>query len=320
MSIIGAMVRRRQQRTKNAHFCILVNRKSGRYVKKPIEKLIAGIRRRGDHYTLLEPRTAMELYEQAGQMARHRKENKSAPANIQRWGKITALVACGGDGTFNLVARAAQDRNMPMGVLPMGRFNNIARHLLRTTDCTVALEKILAGSYRAVDAGIVNDQIFFGSIGLGLIPKMVELLKDHKRPRFGIGWSKLAHRAAEAVERRKTILKVDAFRFEVEPLLLNINMLSYSAGLKLSPASVGDDQKVEVIFDRDHDPDQLAHYVRMISRDSYLYADEIGLYRGAVINIQPTQGRILYLDGELLKLPGQSLDISISDRKLKVFC
>jgi diacylglycerol kinase family enzyme len=314
------MVRRRQQRTKNAHFCILVNRKSGRYVKKPIDKLVAAIRRRGDHYTLLEPKSAMELFEEAGQMARHRKESKSAPANIQRWGKITSLIACGGDGTFNLVARAAQDRNMPMGVLPMGRFNNIARHLLGTTDCQVALEKILAGGYRAIDAGRVNDQVFFGSIGLGLIPKMAVLLKEHKRPRFGLGWSKLAHRATELVNKRKTIVKIDAFRFEVEPLMLNVNLLSYSAGLRLSPASVGDDRRAEIIFDRDNDPDQLSHYVRLISREKYLYADEIGLYRGEVINVQPTQGRTLYLDGELLELPGQSLDISISDRKLKVFC
>ena len=314
------MVRRRQQRTKNAHYCILVNRQAAKYQKKPVDRLIAAIRGKGDRYTIVQPDSAMELYTQAGQMVKYRKESKSSPVPIQRWGKITALIACGGDGTFNLVARAALDKNIPVGVLPMGRFNNIARHLLGSIDLNVAIEKIVAGGYRTIDSGKVGDQLFFGSIGIGLMPSLANELKEHRTPRFGIGWSKLAARAAASVKAKKIILKIDAYRFEVKPLMLNINLLPYTVGLELSPASLADDRRAEIIFDRDGVPDDLSHYTRLIFKDKYLYGDKIGLYRGEIINVQPTKGRTLYLDGELLKLPDQSLEVSICEKRLKVFC
>ncbi len=285
-----------------------------------MEKLIAAIRKRGDRYTILSPSSAMELYSEAGKIVKHRNDSKSSPENIQKWGKITSLIACGGDGTFNLVARAAMEKNIPVGILPMGRFNNIARCLLGSTDCTIAIEKITGGAYHTIDTGRVGDQAFFGSIGLGLIPRLAGALVDHKTPRFGIGWSKLAIRAISAIKTKKTVLKVDSFRFEIKPLMLNVNLLPYSVGLHMSPASIPDDQRLEVIFDRDGVADDVSHYTRQIARDKYLYSDTIGLYRGELVNIQPTKDRLLYLDGELLTLPGPSLDISISPTRLKVFC
>ena len=34
----------------------------------------------------------------------------------------------GGDGTVNLVAQIALKADLPMGIIPLGRFNNIARN------------------------------------------------------------------------------------------------------------------------------------------------------------------------------------------------
>lgn len=314
------MIRKRTQRTKNAHYCILVNKTAAAYQKKPVERLTQVIKAKGGRYTVLEPDSAMELYTQAKAMVQSSKADKPVPAAVSRWGDVTALVACGGDGTFNLVARAALSANIPIGVLPMGRFNNIGRSLCPVASPEAGIIKIMNGKYRTVDVGLAADQIFFGSVGLGFIPHLAKELEGRKIPRFAIGWSKLAAKAASNVKSVKTIIKIDAFRFELRPMILNINLLAYSVGLPFSSASLPDDGHAEIILDRGDSSEEFSAYIRNIFKNNYYYGDSISLYRGKEISIQPTKGRTLYLDGELIELPTEYLEIRISDKKLKVFC
>jgi len=319
-SYYTGMVRKRHIKSKNAHYCILVNKAAAGYQRKQIKTLIDAIRQSGGNYTLYEPTSAMDLINQSMVAVGKRRPNRDYPAPDQRRGPITALVAAGGDGTFNLVARAAVKAGIPIGGLPLGRFNNINRFLCAGVDFSAAVRKIVDGKYRQVDTATVANQIFIGSIGLGFIPKLAELLEEKKTPRFALGWSQLGAKAAAQVKPVKTVIKIDAFRFEVKPLILNINLIPYSVGLPLSPSSLSDDGHAEIIFDQGNMAGEFSGYTRLICKRKYMYGNEVRLYSGQDINIQATQGRKLYLDGEIIELPGNSLEIKINRNELKVFC
>jgi diacylglycerol kinase family enzyme len=228
-------------------------------------------------------------------------------------------VACGGDGTFNLVARAALRADIPVGCLPLGRFNNIARSLNPTADPDKAIEKIISRGYRTIDTATAAGLPFFGSVGLGFVAKLLEQLQKQDVPRLSFGWSQLGARAASEVRLKRTILKVDAFRFEIRPIILSINLLSYSAGLPLTPASIPDDGLAEVVFDQGNNAGSFSAFTRLTLRKKYLYGDDVRLYRGRAITCQSVKGSTLYLDGELIELPDDTLEIRISDKKLHVF-
>jgi diacylglycerol kinase family enzyme len=133
-----------------------------------------------------------------------------------------------------------------------------------------------------------------------------------------MGWSKLGAKAASGVEFKDTILKVDSFRFEIHPAILNIHLLSHAAGLPFSSASVPDDGHAEVIFDTNPENGNFSTFTRLIHNGKYLYGDEVRLYRGNVISMQPVKGRTLCLDGELIKLPTDYFEVKIDEKKLKV--
>jgi hypothetical protein len=61
---------------------------------------------------------------------------------------------------------------------------------------------------------------------------------------------------------------------------------------------------------------QYSSFVRQIFKRNYLYGKGINLYRGRSILCQPTQGRTLYLDGELVTLQTNSLEISFHGKQL----
>lgn len=314
------MRRRLQQRTKRKHFALLVNRAAAGYQQKAVERFVAEARKQGGSYTVYEPTSALSLLKQAEVAVGLRRANAECPAPFERGGPVTALVACGGDGTFNLVARVALKAGVPVGLLPMGRLNNIYRSVYGQTDINSAVKKIIGGGIRRIDSATAANLPFFGSAGIGLGPRLMEALEGRSVPRLALGWSQLAARAAAEVVAEDTVLKVDAFRFDFRPIILNINLLSYSAGLPLSPASVFDDGRVEVIFNQAGDAGNLSGYVRLIHKGKYLYGEAVRLYRGEDISIQPVRHRTLLLDGEMIEIPSETLDVHVGAEKLQVLC
>jgi len=314
------MTRRRHQKEKQSHVCLLVNRSATGYSRRPIDKLTRAIKKAGGYYSVFEPESAIDLLHTAQQVCGLRRWRRTVPQQFDRRGKVTALVACGGDGTFNLVARAALEAELPAGALPMGRYNNIAHSLYGTTDADTAIGRIMRRDYRLIDCATAADQLFFGSIAMGLIPRLARELDNRKPPRFGFGWGKLGARAATEVENKKMIIKIDAFRFDVSPVVLNINLLPYSLGLPFSPASIFDDGRAEVILNFGVDSKSLSSFIGQVYNKKYVYGSEVRLFRGHTIGIQPAKGRTLYLDGELIKLPANLIEIIVGEKQLKAFC
>ena len=95
-----------------------------------------------------------------------------------------ALVVAGGDGTINAVAAPCLEANRPMGIVPAGTFNYIARNLQVPIEVSQAVSVIINGAVRRVDVGEMNGRIFLNNAGFGLYVTMIEQRERDKR-RFG---------------------------------------------------------------------------------------------------------------------------------------
>jgi diacylglycerol kinase (ATP) len=314
------MFRRRQVKEKNLHYAILVNKAAARYDAKVVQKLTVAIKKRNGYYTLYEPDSAMGLAKAAQQAVQLNRGKLSLDSQIARRGEVTAMIACGGDGTFNLVARAVIDTEIPVGLVPMGRINNAARSLYDSVNTDTAIEKILTGNYRKIDVGQAADQPFFVSVGLGFVPELATEVCEGSLPRFGFGWSQLGARVAARVKMVKSVIKIDTFKFEVEPILLNVHLMPFAASLPFSTASLIDDGEAEVIFDLGNKMGEFSTITRMIQKKKFLYGSDVRMYRGKTISVHPVKGRMFYLDGELIPLPTNTLSIKTGDRQIKAFC
>ena len=78
-----------------------------------------------------------------------------------------AVVAVGGDGTVNEVARGLRDTNTALGILPMGSGNGFARHLNIPIRPQKALEMINHSEPIHVDYGLANGRLFVSTCGTG---------------------------------------------------------------------------------------------------------------------------------------------------------
>jgi YegS/Rv2252/BmrU family lipid kinase len=80
---------------------------------------------------------------------------------------IDICVAVGGDGTVNEVARSLAHSETALGIIPCGSGNGLARHLCLPMDMKQALQVINAGKTDYFDYGVINDQSFFCTCGMG---------------------------------------------------------------------------------------------------------------------------------------------------------
>ncbi|MFH1372710.1 MAG: diacylglycerol kinase family protein [bacterium] len=310
----------RRQKEPRAHYYLLVNAGVANHDRQLVEKLAEAIKSRGYAYTIFQSDSPEELLQRARLACGLRKSSRRTPDYMLRRGKVTALIACGGDGTFNLVARVALAANLPMGALPTGRHCNIVRSLYGSVDAMTVISKLLRREQRNVDTATVSGRLMVGSLGIGLIPAMAHLLHDAKTPRWGFRWSRLGSRAAATVRIRKFSITIDSFSFEVRPTILNVNLLPYSVGLPLSPTSVPDDGYAEVIFDSGDNGCDIPTFVKLIHKRKYVYSSNIKLYRGQTIMIQSVRDQTIYLDGELVTPPTPILELEMGTRQLQVYC
>jgi len=96
----------------------------------------------------------------------------------------SAVVAVGGDGTLNAVARAAHAHGCAMGLVPQGTFNYFARAHGLPEDAAEATRVLLHGAPVPVQVGVVNEQLFLVNASLGLYPEMLKN-REAYTARFG---------------------------------------------------------------------------------------------------------------------------------------
>lgn len=108
-------------------------------------------------------------------------------ALIRRHGRDADLIVLGGgDGTVHRVLDALLEVNRPVGLLPLGTANDLARSLELPLDPLAACDVILHGRWQAIDVGRLNDRPFVNVASLGLAVDVTRRLTRGAKSRWGV--------------------------------------------------------------------------------------------------------------------------------------
>ena len=80
---------------------------------------------------------------------------------------VDIVVAVGGDGTVNEVARALVETRTALGIIPCGSGNGLARHLMLPINMEGAMQVITECVIHDLDYGVINNHPFFCTCGMG---------------------------------------------------------------------------------------------------------------------------------------------------------
>lgn len=99
---------------------------------------------------------------------------------------VDAVIAAGGDGTVISAVPAALARGVPLGIVPLGTFNDLARTLGVPLDIEGACAAIRAARTRSIDVGRVNRRYFVNEASIGISTRIARKQTPEVKRRFGI--------------------------------------------------------------------------------------------------------------------------------------
>ena len=95
--------------------------------------------------------------------------------------KADVVVACGGDGTINEVAQGLVETQIPLGIIPLGSGNGIARHFKIPLEISKSVQVIKKNKLAKMDVGVVNGHYFFGNMGCALESHFIRSYQKNER-------------------------------------------------------------------------------------------------------------------------------------------
>lgn len=173
---------------------------------------------------------------------------KAAIKNI----KPTKVVAVGGDGTLKLVAECLLNTTIPIGLVPAGSANGMARELGIPTVPEEAFELILTGTPKSIHVVIVNGELCIHLADIGYNAYVVKRFDD--LPQRGMwGYAKAAWYAFWRRHKMEVTFKTDDEEIKSSAAMVVIaNATMYGTGIKINPDGLLDDDFFEVILIKEY--------------------------------------------------------------------
>jgi diacylglycerol kinase (ATP) len=99
---------------------------------------------------------------------------------------VDCIVAAGGDGTLVRLIPRAVALDIPVGLVPLGTFNDLARALGIPLDVAGACDVIAAGRTRAIDVARVNGVYYVNEASIGISSRLARLQTSAEKQHFGL--------------------------------------------------------------------------------------------------------------------------------------
>ena len=238
---------------------------------------------------------------------------------------FSMVIACGGDGTVGAVAKGLVGTGCPLGILPLGTYNNFARALQLPLDLDAACRVLARGLVRRVDVGVANDEhYFFEAAGVGIDAQLFPLGEEIKSGNWRRLWQalRLAYQAEpERIHFELNLPLSEAYsaatsanparQREVFPyavgerrgldfsafMLIVANARYYGSGFTVAPDAYLDDGLLNIRIFRNFSKRELLRHFWSISRRRYAYSPKIDSFFASEVHITAKTDLPFHVDG-----------------------
>ncbi|MBA2438268.1 MAG: NAD(+)/NADH kinase [Acidimicrobiia bacterium] len=250
------------------------------------------------------------------QVPKSKKAPKKAKEAMENGAEL--LLVWGGDGTVRRCLDAVAGSGVPIGILPAGSANLLARNLGIPEDLDAALDIAMHGSTRTLDVGVLNGERFAVMAGTGFDAIMMQGADDAKKllGQFAYIVSGLK---AMRIDRVRARIDVDGDRWfdgRVSCVLVG-NVGTAMGGLEVFPDARTDDGQLEIGVVRADGPwDWIGVFAHLVGGR----ADRSSLVRttrGALVDVRLDRKVPYQVDGGDRK-PAKRLEIHVEPAAVDV--
>lgn len=214
-------------------------------------------------------------------------------------GEVPVVIS--GDGLMGAVGGALAGVETPVGLIPGGRGNDLARALGIPDEPEAAVETILAGHSRRIDVGEANGKRFLGIVSVGFDSECNRLANEtsfirgnlvyaYSMVRTLIGWRSARFTVVANGERKRlTGYFVDVANNRV-----------YGGGMYIAPEAEIDDGQFDVVAITEVGKLRFLSGLRDVLKGAHIGKEEVTTFRASRLEIEASRPFPVYADGDHL--------------------
>ncbi len=230
---------------------------------------------------------------------------------------VYAVVAVGGDGTINEIARSLVHTDTVLGIIPCGSGNGLARHLQISMDVKRAIDIINDGVTDIIDYGVINDQPFFCTCGVGF--DAFVSLKFSQAGKRGV-LTYLEKTLLESLNYRPEVyeLEMDGNKHRYKAFVIACgNASQYGNNAYIAPQATLNDGLLDVTIIEpftmmDAPAISFQLFNRTIDQNSH-----VKTFRCQRLHIHRIKPGVAHYDGDPVEM-GEDIEVSIREKALNV--
>jgi YegS/Rv2252/BmrU family lipid kinase len=263
---------------------LLVNRQS-RYGQKYLSEAISQLKQLG--FIVLEELTEDPL---------------KLPDIIRHYHhQVDLVIIGGGDGTLNAAIEGLVDTQLPLGILPLGTANDLARTLEIPVDLPKACQVIATGQYQRIDLGLVNDKYFFNVASCGLSVQITQRITKEDKSRWGIlAYLSMALKMIWQARPFRAEIRINGEEIRIKTIQIAIgNGRYYGGGMAVSYDAKIDDQRLDLYSLEMHHWWQILFILPALWRGRHADLPGVRTLQGTEFEIYTRKSRSINTDGEI---------------------
>lgn len=212
------------------------------------------------------------------------------------------VVIAGGDGSLNAAAPALLETGLPLGVLPFGTANDLARNLGIPQDPQAAAEVVLSGAWRAIDIGTANGRPFFNAAHIGLAVQAASLLDaSNKRALGKLAYPLALARALVRMRPFRVWLGTAAGEKAMRSIAIGVgNGRFYGGGMVIEQAASIDDGRLDLYSVAPAGPLEMLRLAMQLPRGTFRALPHVHQGGGTELRLRTQRRMKVMADGELL--------------------
>ena len=247
--------------------------------------------------------------ERAGHASEIASEAKEAHVDI--------VVAVGGDGTVNEVARAIVHSDTALGILPCGSGNGLARHLMLPMNLKKSIEIINQCEIHDLDYGVINGYPFFCTCGMGF-DAFVSMKFAESGKRGPISYAENILREGLKYEPETYTLEDETGTKQYKAFLISCaNASQYGNNAYIAPQASMSDGLMDVVIMEPFDVLEAPQVSFDMFNKTLDKHSKIKSFRCKKLHITRTKPGVIHYDGDPV-MTGADIDVHLEEKGIKI--
>jgi YegS/Rv2252/BmrU family lipid kinase len=210
-------------------------------------------------------------------------------------------VVMSGDGLVGAIGGALAGAETPLGVVPGGRGNDLARVLGIPDDPEGAVETIVAGNARQIDVGEANGKRFLGIASIGFDSEANRIANETRFLRGNLVYAYGALRALLGWKPVRFTIRVDDERVRFTGYSVSAaNNQAYGGGMFIAPDADLADGEFDIVTVGEVGKLRFLGNLPKVFKGTHVEEDEVRVFRAPHLELSASRPLEVYADGEHL--------------------